>query len=158
MTKLGFECKLWINDLASGSYQSPQWNEADCVRDLQYTLHRGPQMDLTAWDDPRWAVFGSTRKAIQLTFDLLKEAENDAWKDIHQAWWLDLLLDVMILDGELIPDTEDGTTEGLRAWFQVDSIQERQPLNGVLAESVMMTLGEYDDVAQKPVRETITPP
>lgn len=117
----GIDCVLYLN---TGSYDTPTWVEADCIRDFKQSL---------SWNKGAAGTRKSrVNKSVKTTLDLSWSGsfENDgsaAAGVLKAAILSDDVLDLLILDG---PNDENGR-EGFRVdcqVFKADTDQGREAL------------------------------
>lgn len=122
--KRGLDCKLYRN---TATFGSPTWNEITKARDVTRTIEAN-EAEGGARDDDYEAMV-RTRKKLSIEFEMVADPAIDDYDALVAALDADpgTVLDIAIADGAIATVG----TRYLRADYQVFSMTESQPLDGV---------------------------
>jgi len=119
-TIVGYDCVLYYNNGTSGS---PSWLELDTVRDVTLNLERN-EVDDTSRTTAGWRSRLAGLAQWGADFDMIYNTDNTAWQKVRESFFLNTSIEVLILDGDISVDGQ----EGLRGTVFVTSFERSEPL------------------------------
>lgn len=140
-TRIGVDCKLYVNAVASGDSPAADWEEIPLVADVQVDgtwVESESSARISILDTVEPTTLG-----LGMTGRVRKDATNAGYNRLRNAWLTREVLDIMELDGAI--DKENST--GFRYPAKITAFSEDQSRNNVL----------YNDFTIKPCASDVAP-
>lgn len=137
---IGLDCVVQRN---TGTYASPTWSAITTISEVTVSAERG-KADVSTRGSGGWKMEKGTLKSLSLEFDIKDKNGDTEFNAIREAYLNGTQLDLAVTD---LPIATSGA-EGFRAYFEVESISRKEPLEDAVVYSVKLFLG-YN--AQGPV-------
>lgn len=137
--RLGLDAKIYWND---GTYESPNWQEMDNVKDLTMNLETA-EADVTTRGNNGWRATLATLKDGTVEFQSVDDPDDVNLEAFFEAWLNKTQIECLVLNG-------DKDTPGNRGWritYMVTKFTTEQPLEN--AQMVSLSL--------KPTKATHAP-
>ena len=126
--KLGMDAKLYRND---GTYETPDWQVMDNVKDLTMNLEKG-EADVTTRGNNGWRATASTLKDGSIEYEMVWDPVDAGFTAVKDAYFDNTPIEFAVMDGDI---TTVGT-QGLRATFTITNFSRNEPLEEAMSVSV----------------------
>lgn len=143
--KLGIDCKIYRN---AGSYGSPDWQEVENARDVNFNLEHG-EADLTTRANNGWEAIVATLKRGSFEWGMVYDTADADYVALEDAWFAKTAIDFLFLDGSV----STPGNKGIRATCQLFGFGQNQ----AIAEGVLVNVTAKPTYsANAPVQYTVT--
>lgn len=126
--RLGLDCKLFRN---SSTWASPTFVEIEDVKDVTITLEKNAA-EVTTRANNGWKATRAALKDATVEFDYIVNPDRaDSVTDfefLRDAWLNDSNVELWAADGPSDGGDTGEVTQGLRAWFNVMDMTQKQSL------------------------------
>jgi predicted secreted protein len=126
--KLGLDAKLYRN---TGSYETPEWEEVENVRDLTLNVEGG-EADVTTRKNGGWKAVVPTLKEGSIEFEMVWDTDDEDFEAIRAAYFDRTNIEFAVMDGDI---TVAGS-QGLRATMVIIKFNREEKLDDALKASV----------------------
>lgn len=124
MTRIGLDCKLYRN---TGTITTPVWNEIINARDVTVPMSKA-EAD-TSRRGSRWRTRQGTLRDASIDFQMIQEDGDLDFAALWDSYLNGTPIELLVLNGPVTGAGSSGS-QGLRAWCEVMSVEDGQPLEG----------------------------
>lgn len=125
MTRIGIDCKLYRN---TGTTASPTWNEIINARDVTVPMTKA-EAD-TSRRAAKWRTRQGTLRDASIDFQMVQEDGDLDLAALLASFTDGTPIELLVLNGPVTGSAPFPGSQGLRAWCEVFSFQDGQPLEG----------------------------